>query len=73
MNLIILISILPIISGPVFSATEKLVTTKPESAGVDKFPDDFLFGAATSAYQIEGAWNVSSESLLLLLLKVLEA
>ncbi|XP_008547080.1 myrosinase 1 [Microplitis demolitor] len=61
MNLIILISILPIISGPVFSATEKLVTTKPESAGVDKFPDDFLFGAATSAYQIEGAWNVSNK------------
>ncbi|XP_045506358.1 myrosinase 1-like [Colias croceus] len=22
-----------------------------------KFPDDFLFGAATSSYQIEGAWN----------------
>lgn len=23
-----------------------------------KFPDDFFFGAATSAMQIEGAWNV---------------
>lgn len=22
-----------------------------------KFPDDFLFGTATAAFQIEGAWN----------------
>lgn len=22
-----------------------------------QFPDDFLFGASTAAYQIEGAWN----------------
>lgn len=24
---------------------------------MDKVPDDFLFGLATSAYQVEGAWN----------------
>ncbi|KAG5671230.1 hypothetical protein PVAND_001439 [Polypedilum vanderplanki] len=25
------------------------------------FPDDFLFGAATASYQIEGAWNVDGK------------
>lgn len=28
---------------------------------MDKFPNDFLFGAASSAYQVEGAWNVDGK------------
>lgn len=29
--------------------------------GDRKFPDDFVFGAATAAFQIEGGWNASGK------------
>lgn len=33
----------------------------------DKFPDDFIWAAATAAYQIEGAWNVDGKHLIILM------
>ena len=39
-----------------FAFSGSLVTTYNDFK-YGKFPDDFLWGAATSAYQVEGAWN----------------
>lgn len=33
----------------------------PKAHKEKKFSDDFLWGAASSAYQIEGAWNVDGK------------
>ena len=37
-----------------------------------KFDSSFLWGAATSAYQIEGAWNADSKFRLLVFHQLLE-
>lgn len=35
----------------------QMASTAAKSLVSLSFPDDFLWGAATSAYQVEGAWN----------------
>ncbi|XP_065209590.1 myrosinase 1-like [Planococcus citri] len=35
--------------------------TETGNKSLNHFPDDFLFAASTSAYQVEGAWNVDGK------------
>ncbi|CAI9760558.1 unnamed protein product [Fraxinus pennsylvanica] len=50
----------PLIEYPVSSQVNNYTLAKIKRSD---FRDDFAFGAATSAYQIEGAWNVGSKGM----------
>jgi beta-glucosidase len=49
---------LPKLSGASILPTLNAVAEQTPAAGEIKFPKDFLWGTATAAYQVEGAWNV---------------
>ncbi|MEZ5521424.1 MAG: GH1 family beta-glucosidase [Dokdonella sp.] len=41
--------------------TSEMMPKDENRNDVQRFPDDFIWGAATAAYQIEGAWNVDGK------------
>ena len=49
---------LPKFSEASILPTLNAVAEQTPAAGEVKFPKDFLWGTATAAYQVEGAWNV---------------
>lgn len=44
-----------------FSALSSLTNVAASNVSAQSFPQDFLFGVASAAYQIEGAWNIDGK------------
>ncbi len=51
---------LPLARG-IMLADEGVPETAPDVSEAARFPDGFLWGMATAAYQVEGAWNVDGK------------
>lgn len=59
---IIILLVIAIVVGLIVGLTLWITSPKDDDVETYKFPKDFMIGAASASYQIEGGWNLDGKS-----------